>query len=1006
MFNFSSYTNKTYTSNILFAFIIIFISFLQSCKQDITLKPLDIFCDAEELTEDGKYLVSSDTSYPILSGYSRTGEQAHSGKFSIKLSGANTFGMTCTLKNVQPDDYYQVSVWRKSENNCGILVVSDSTATKMYLAERNPVKKDKNGWELLIIDVFVPPDFNKNISVYVWNNDTSIVYYDDLKIVQMPEKTYPVYKQEALWLYIDTLDLKKLYAKRFKAFQDGILESSDDDWVNVIIFHGKKIMDARIRLKGDWLNHLIGKKWSFRIKLRKNFSWKGMREFSVMNPHSRGFQKEWMAYKLLEKEDVLTTRYGFIPVMLNGKSLGIYAYEEHFVKQLVESQNRREGPILKFTEKEFWLNHKTRIATDTEYKVPYYDASVIVPFRQNRMISSPDLYKQFLIGQNLMFAYKNKLKSSSDIFNVDVLAKYFALVDILKYYHGIIWHNQRFYYNPVLCKLEPIAYDGYIGKGVFDFIKRPIFGISDFWNASPSVNLNFNLFGDTAFLYRYIFYLEKYSDENYVRSFQNELASEIQNNEIQLIKEFGTYKFDTLFLENNAKAIRDSLEVFKKIVKKDPKYALKYIKLWSKHSPIDTVLLESYPQAFVKAFLEETNNRQSIIKIFNYYALNIKILGTGKNKKIINHYLSEQSILVSYNMSRDSFLIINSTKETKFVFFSVNGFPDPFAIPVYPWKSPEIYTPQQELIANNKFPLSNIFEVSKDKIVLFKNGKYNVTEFIIIPQGYNVKFEAGTTLDFQNNAGFISYSPVEMNGSIDEPVTITSSDGTAMGFTVLQANKKSIVNYTVFNNLNTLDYNGWTLTGAVNFYESDVDILNTDFDNNLCEDALNIIRSEFNLKNCLFENIFADAFDSDFSDGNVIKTVFRNIGNDAVDFSGSKIYIDSCKIINAGDKAISAGEVSEIIVKNTLVKSSNIGFASKDNSVVEIYDSQAIDCNYGIVIFKKKPEFGPAIVRVKKCKFENINTLYLVEKESKLYYNKQIIQGDKKNVAALFYENN
>ena len=997
--------HKANTNIVFFVFIILFISFLQSCKQDNTLKPVEIFCDAEQIAEGGKYLISSDTNYLILGGYAQSGEQAHSGRFSIKLSGPDSYGMMLNLKNVQPDDYYQVSVWRKSESNNGILVVSDSTNNKIYLAQRKPVKKDKNGWELLKIDVFVPPNFNEDLKIYIWNKDSATVYFDDLKIVQLPEKIYPIFNQEALWIYIDTLDFKKLYAKRLKAFQDGILESSDDDWVNVIIFHEKKIMNAKIRLKGDWLNHLTGKKWSFRIKFRKNFSWKGMREFSVLNPHLRGFQKEWQAYKLLEKEDVLTTRYGFIPVMLNGKSLGIYAYEEHFVKQLVESQNRREGPILKFTEKEFWLNQKTGIATGTEYEVPFYDASVIVPFKRNRVISSPDLYKQFLIGQNLMFAYKNKLKNSSEIFNIDQLAKYFALVDILKYYHGIIWHNQRFYYNPVLCKLEPIAFDGYIGKGVFDFIKHPIYGNSNFFSTLPSVTLNFNLFGDTAFLYRYIYYLEKYSDENFIRSFQNELISEIQSNEAQLIKEFGTYEFDTLFLENNARAIRDSIKAFKQRVNKDPEYVLKYKKFWSKYSPSDTVLLESFPQAFVKAFLEEKDDRHSTIKIFNYYALDIKILGTGKNNEIINHYLSKQPTLVSYNMSPDSFLIINSTKDAKFVFFSIDKFSEPFAIPVHPWKSPGIITPQQELMVNNKFPVSNIYEVLKDKIVLFKKGNYYVREFIIIPDGYNVKFEAGTTLDFQNNAGFISYSPVEISGSINEPVTITSSDGTAMGFTVLQANKKSIVNYTVFNNLNTLDYNGWTLTGAVNFYESDVDILNTDFDNNLCEDALNIIRSDFNLRNCLFENIFADAFDSDFSDGNVIKTVFQNIGNDAIDFSGSEIYIDSCKIINARDKGISGGEASDIIVRNTIVKGSNIAFASKDNSVVEIYDSQAIDCNYGIVIFKKKPEFGPAVVKAKNFKFENVNTLYLVEKESKLYYNRKIIHGYKKNIAALFYDN-
>jgi hypothetical protein len=57
------------------------------------------------------------------------------------------------------------------------------------------------------------------------------------------------------------------------------------------------------------------------------------------------------------------------------------------------------------------------------------------------------------------------------------------------------------------------------------------------------------------------------------------------------------------------------------------------------------------------------------------------------------------------------------------------------------------------------------------------------------------------------------------------------------------------------------------------------------------------------------------------------------------------------------------------------------------------------------VIFKKKPEFGPAVVKAKNFKFENVNTLYLVEKESKLYYNRKIIHGYKKNIAALFYDN-
>jgi hypothetical protein len=131
--------HKANTSIVFFAFIILFFSFLQSCKQDNnTLKPVEIFCDAEQIANGGKYLISSDTNYLILGGYAQSDEQAHSGRYSIKLSCPDSYGMMLTLKNVQPDDYYQVSVWRKSESNNGILVVSDSTNNKIYLDKRKP----------------------------------------------------------------------------------------------------------------------------------------------------------------------------------------------------------------------------------------------------------------------------------------------------------------------------------------------------------------------------------------------------------------------------------------------------------------------------------------------------------------------------------------------------------------------------------------------------------------------------------------------------------------------------------------------------------------------------------------------------------------------------------------------------------------------------------------------------------------------------------------------------
>jgi hypothetical protein len=240
-------------------------------------------------------------------------------------------------------------------------------------------------------------------------------------------------------------------------------------------------------------------------------------------------------------------------------------------------------------------------------------------------------------------------------------------------------------------------------------------------------------------------------------------------------------------------------------------------------------------------------------------------------------------------------------------------------------------------------------------------------------------------------------------GTSNKPIHITSSDFSSNGFTVLQANKRSIIDHVLFENLNTLDYKGWTLTGAVTFYESDVDITNTRFYRNQCEDALNIIRSDFKIDQSEFEYIFGDAFDSDFSTGKVLNTFFKTIGNDAIDFSGSKIAIKNTRIEKANDKGISGGEKSNLIVQSTTIVGSNIGVASKDLSSVEVYDSEILDCNIGLVLLQKKPEYGSSKMTLKNTPIKNPKTKMLVEKGSILKMDDITFEGTEDNLAEKFY---
>ena len=98
-------------------------------------------------------------------------------------------------------------------------------------------------------------------------------------------------------------------------------------------------------------------------------------------------------------------------------------------------------------------------------------------------------------------------------------------------------------------------------------------------------------------------------------------------------------------------------------------------------------------------------------------------------------------------------------------------------------------------------------------------------------------------------------------------------------------------------------------TGAIVFYNSDINIDNVIFSNNSAEDSLNIIESNYKLTNVIFENTISDAFDSDYSNGYIENINLRDVGGDGLDFSGGHVELNKIEAKNIFDKAISAGEV-------------------------------------------------------------------------------------------------
>ena len=257
-------------------------------------------------------------------------------------------------------------------------------------------------------------------------------------------------QSETLFIDIAFEDYQKLEAQRELALSNGVLISSADDFVPAEITVNEEIYNVKMRLKGDWVDHLQGDKWSFRIKVRDNKTIFGFKTFSIQAPKTRNYLNEFVYHLALKDLGLMSPEYTFVKVYINGDNKGIYALEEHFEPQLIVNSEEREGIILKFNEDPMWqefFNSQYLFSNETtaERYNHWYYASNIEPFDEDLLLD-PYLEKQFLKAQDLLYTFRESKLSTSAVFDIDGLSTYLAINTLFACEHASRWHNIRFYY--------------------------------------------------------------------------------------------------------------------------------------------------------------------------------------------------------------------------------------------------------------------------------------------------------------------------------------------------------------------------------------------------------------------------------------------------------------------------------------------------------------------------------------------------------------------------------
>ena len=867
------------------------------------------------------------------------------------------------------------------------------------------------------------------------------------------EQPLPPSPLEQIRITVAEGDARILQSVRDQALRDGLITIRDV--VPATVRVRDKEVPAQIRIKGDWTDHVETDKWSFRIEVEDSVL--GMRRFSIQNANTRTYTLEWLFLEFARRTGVLAPRSMFVDVVVNNNRMGVYQLEEHFTKEMLESQGRRDGPIVHFDEdpvwstflkfRQFYTEHErgpVLVAQAREAWIAEVDA-----FDEKRLTRVDELNQrlhraldqlrdaQRILIQNLSDE-QDLLKREAladlqgqtidDLFDTEKLARLLALCSLFDAKHGLAQHQWRFYHDPMLDRLEPIAFDMTWGPGTSRTTELAIF--------DPSVKDYLR----SRRYYEEVFHsLARLSEPGFLEGLLEDVRADYERFSGALAAEGELpdwCRFDVI-----SSAMKERRAHFRRLLSPTDiaMFSCTVYEDEEAETPrevgltqeLDTVPGTLEVEAWAITLLPVT------VESFRFSnGTEVTAAESVVDKKHLRDdgtvVLPREGQHVTFRFPLDKRLeylrqvqgfkqaIREQTEPDKNIKVQISAVYRPITAsesrvtPLYlrrlasPLNLSERRPPQPEMIAALDQHEFLAYDVGTDRLSV-RPGEWEVDGDLLIPDGQVLYMTGGTTLRFQPGAVVLTTAPLQWVGTQTQEILLEptdESDGWG-GLVVLKSGtQRSRLEWVTIRRTKGIARGAWQTTGGVTFYASEVDLVNCRFEESLGEDALNIFGCEFTMVGVAMSGAQSDLFDGDFVQGTIDNCSFASSVGDAVDFSGSTVAVSNCTFDSIGDKCVSAGERSDVRVTACAVTSTSIAVASKDLSKVEVEGLRVERASkYVFATYIKKPEFGPSSLTATGLEMgEGVDARHLCQLTCVLEVDGKTIPGTQVDVSTLYDE--
>ena len=157
-----------------------------------------------------------------------------------------------------------------------------------------------------------------------------------------------------------------------------------------------------------------------------------------------------------------------------------------------------------------------------------------------------------------------------------------------------------------------------------------------------------------------------------------------------------------------------------------------------------------------------------------------------------------------------------------------------------------------------------------------------------------------------------------------------------------------------------------------------------------CEDSINLINASGNIKEVNIKDSFLDGLDIDFSNIEIFLANIDNAKNDCLDVSAGEYEFKNLNLKNCGDKGVSVGEKSTVLIDRALIGETNIGIASKDSSVTKLNNLSLKNLKVCVSAYNKKQEFSGGFLKINSFDCQNYTTMLDNDNYSKISIEKKL----------------